>query len=93
MTLTYISFNDVSNLSSEEAKDLLQLPRAPTHVVKFDTLQIIDDIQIPNGKWGTNGISEPITSTFPEWGSGGATQAITKSVININPTDIIKLTS
>jgi hypothetical protein len=88
---TYITFNDISNLSPEEAKGLLQLPRAPTHGVKFDTLQIIDDIKIPNGKWNTNGAAEAITSTFPEWGSGGGTQAITNKAINVKSADIFNL--
>lgn len=78
-------------MSPEEAKSFMQLPRTPSHAVEFDTLQIIDDLKIPTGKWNTNGIPKPITETFPEWGSGGATQAITNSPIKVNSSSVVKL--
>lgn len=47
----------------------------------FDTLQIVDDIEIPKGKWGKADYLEPITKDFHEFGKGGATQAITHKEI------------
>lgn len=51
---------------------------------RFDTLQIINDINIPNGKWGTVDWLEPLTKDFPEFGVGGATQAVTKKAIKLD---------
>ncbi len=88
---TYITFDDITNMNPDEAKSFMQLPRSPTHAVEFDTLQVIDDIKTPDGKWNTNGIPEPITETFPEWGAGGATQAITNKPIKIDSSKIVEL--
>ncbi|MDD2592703.1 MAG: hypothetical protein PHN21_07855 [Erysipelotrichaceae bacterium] len=55
----------------------------------FDTLQIIDDIRIPNGNWGTANYLEPLTRCYPEFGIGGATQAITNKQIILD--SLIKL--
>ncbi len=88
---TYITFDDITKMNPDEAKSFMQLPRAPTHAVEFDTLQLIDDIKTPTGKWNTNGIPEPITETFPEWGSGGATQAITNKLIKVDSSKIVEL--
>jgi len=82
---TYISFDDITQMTPKEAGSYLQLPREPTHSVSFDTLQIIDDIRIPNGRWNTTNTPEPITSTFPKWGEGGGTQAITEKPILVKP--------
>ncbi|MEJ2046290.1 MAG: hypothetical protein P8X89_23785 [Reinekea sp.] len=90
---TYITFDDIFNISPVEAKTFMQLPREPTHAVGFDTLQIIDSLKIPDEKWNSNGRPEPLTSTFPEWGSGGATQAITNAPIKICPSNITQLGS
>jgi hypothetical protein len=78
---TYITFTDISGMSGAEAGDVLQLKYEPSHYAQFDTLQIIDDISIPGGKWNTSPIPEPITSTYPKFGSGGATQTITTTPI------------
>jgi len=48
---------------------------------EFDTLQIIDDIQVPLEKGGAGPNFEPITSAYPEYGNGGYPQLITKSKI------------
>jgi len=79
---TYITFDDLSGLSASETQSLLQLKYAPSHFGTFDTLQLIDDLSIPGGRWNTSPILEPRTSTFPEFGTGGATQAITTTPIN-----------
>ena len=55
-----------------------------SYKVSFDTLQIVDDISVPHGKWGTADYLEPITRDYPEYGPGGATQAITHSQIRID---------
>jgi hypothetical protein len=81
---TYITFNNLRGMNSQEVQSLLQLPKTPSHAVKFDTLQILDDLSIPTGKWNTTNIPEPITTTFPKWGKGGGTQAITNQPIIID---------
>ncbi|OEF23855.1 hypothetical protein A1QC_10950 [Vibrio rumoiensis 1S-45] len=78
-------------MSAKQAKDFLQLPHEPSHAVEFSTKQILDDIHIPNGRWNTDNIPEPITATFPEWGAGGGTQAITNSPIEVNPNKVVEL--
>ena len=76
---TYFSFNnyDVANPSA------LQVPHDASVKVRFDTLQIVDDISVPYGNWGKASYLEPITTDFPQFGSGGATQVITHSPIKI----------
>ena len=76
---TYFSFNNY-NVANPSA---LQVPHDASVKVSFDTLQIIDDINVPYGKWGKASYLEPITKDFPEFGSGGATQVITHSGIKI----------
>jgi hypothetical protein len=78
-------------MTPSQAKNLLQTPHAPSHVVKFNTKQLLDDLRVPDGKWNSNGILEPITEAFPKWGSGGGTQAITDKVIQINIENITEL--
>ena len=70
----------------------LQVPHDASVKVSFDTLQIIDDIEVPHGDWGKASYLEPITQDFPEFGAGGATQVITHSEIKIdNITSLPKL--
>lgn len=76
---TYISFNNFS--SPKEASSHLQVPHDGRIKVEFDTAQILDDIQIPRGKWGDADWLEPITKDYPEYGKGGAYQAITRQKI------------
>jgi hypothetical protein len=88
---TYITFDNISGMSPNEVKSLLQLPHAPSHVAAFDTLPLVNDLQVPAYKWNTWRsdsfvIPEPYTDAFPEFAvpgykSGGATQAITKTKI------------
>jgi RHS repeat-associated protein len=80
---TYITFDNITNMSPSAAQSLLQLPRTPTYWVSFDTLPLVNDLTIPTGKWNTTTTLEPITNTFPEWGSGGGTQAITNQPIQV----------
>ena len=88
---TYITFDDIRGKTAEEVQDLLQLPQKPSHVVTFDTKKILESIRIPDGKWNTDKIPEPITKTFPQWGKGGGTQAVTNQVIDIDPKSIMEL--
>ncbi len=67
----------------------LQVPHDASVRGSFDTLQIIDDIRVPNGQWGNAKWLEPITKDFPKYGPGGATQAITNKQIILN--DLINL--
>jgi len=62
----------------------LQVPHDASICGSFDTLQIIDDIRVPNGKWGQASWLEPITKVFPKYGPGGATQALTYQKIKLN---------
>ena len=66
------------------AKSSLQMPYLPEKAVSFNTLQIIDDIHVPNGMYGASSILEPLAVDFPQFGAGGATQVITYSPIQIN---------
>ena len=70
---TYISFDRFDTPNTQK----LQVPHDVSIRGKFNTLQIVDDIRIPKGKWGVARWKEPITKDFPEYGQGGATQAIT----------------
>ncbi len=77
---TYITFDKFD----VPAPGRLQVPHDASIRGSFDTLQIIDDIRVPNGKWGQASWLEPITKDFPKYGSGGATQAITYQKIKLN---------
>ncbi len=90
---TYFTFDNVKNLTPSEAQNFLQTnpDYLPSHVVEFNTLQILHDISIPMGRWNTTQTPEPITTTFPEWGDGGATQAITNSSIKVTPVNVSEL--
>ena len=77
---TYISFDKFDIPAPEK----LQVPHDAPIRGSFDTLQIIEDIRVPNGKWGKANWLEPVTTDFPEYGSGGATQVITNQKIVLN---------
>jgi len=79
---TYFTFDNPAGKSAKQIKSELQITEVPTHIGEFDTLQIIDDIQVPKGKWGQADYLEPIVKDFPEYGAGGATQAITQNKNN-----------
>lgn len=55
----------------------MQVPHDAAIRIEFDTLQIIDDVRVPHGQWGTASHLEPLTVDFAQFGPGGATQAIT----------------
>jgi len=81
----YFSFDKYDD--ALEAKDKLQIPYAPTYRASFDTLDNIDNFQIPKGKWNQADYFEPITKDFPNFGTGGATQGL----INNHPVNIYDL--
>ncbi|MEG1179298.1 MAG: hypothetical protein RSD42_02690 [Oscillospiraceae bacterium] len=76
---TYITFDKFNVPTSGK----LQVPHDASIRGSFDTLQIIDDIRIPNGKYGEDSWLEPITKDFLKYGPGGSTQAITYQKINL----------
>ena len=76
--------NDQKNRYDVASPGALQVPHDASVRVEFDTLQIIDDIRIPNGNWGRASYLEPITTDFSQFGVGGATQAVTNSGIIID---------
>ena len=78
---SYITFDDIRNLSPDAAQSLLQTPYPPSHWVEFDTLPLLENLRIPNGNWQRSTIPEPLTNTFPNFGAGGGTQAITDQPI------------
>jgi RHS repeat-associated protein len=83
---TYFGFTNVLNMSQKDVKELFQLMRTPSHVAEFDTLQIINDVEIPAWHWNqwrsdSFIIPEPITKAFPNLGKGGVPQAITNTKI------------
>lgn len=85
----YSSFQKYDD--SSKAIDGLQLARRPDgtlmndarYRVEFDTLQVVDDIQVPRGKWGEADYLEPLTSDYPEFGQGGASQIIFNNKVRV----------
>lgn len=77
---TYIIFDKFDIPAPEK----LQVPHDASIRGSFDTLQVIEDIRAPIGKWGKANWLEPVTTDFPEYGSGGATQVITNQKIVLN---------
>lgn len=84
---TYFSFD---NFDTPNPK-ALQVPHDASVKACFDTLQIVDDVEIPMGKWGKADYLEPITKDFPEFGKGGATQAITHKEIKVDKIEHLDL--
>ena len=78
---TYLSFNRYDQ--SMEAREKLQLfPDNDAGMrIEFDTEQMLDDIQIPRGRYGSADYLEPLTKDYPQYGVGAATQAITNRSI------------
>ena len=76
---TYFSFDKMDDAVVAQGK--LQIPYRPEYRFDFNTLNIIDDVSIPHGKWGTAEYLEPITTDFKKYGAGKASQAITYSEI------------
>ncbi|MFK7827421.1 MAG: pre-toxin TG domain-containing protein [Oligoflexales bacterium] len=76
---TYFGFDKFDDAATASSK--FQVPHDAAIRVEFDTLQIVDDVRIPNGKWNTEKYLEPITKDYPEHGVGGAAQAVTNSEI------------
>ncbi|MBP3195352.1 MAG: hypothetical protein J6M05_06775 [Cardiobacteriaceae bacterium] len=77
---TYFSYNNFDTPNP----GMLQIPHDGAIKGTFDTLQVIDDVYIPNGKWNTADYPEPITKDYPKYGPGGATQAITHKEIKLD---------
>jgi len=77
---TYISFDNPGS----GAAGKLQVPHDAAIKIEFDTKQILNDVNIPQGQWGKADYLEPITSDFPQFGPGGATQAVTTKPIFVN---------
>lgn len=74
---TYVTFNDITEMSPSEVEGLLQLPRTPSHVATFDTLPHVESLQIPREYYGSGLFPEPMTTSYPKFGPGGGTQATT----------------
>lgn len=85
-TGTYFSFDDFSSPNP----GALQVPHDASVKVSFDTLQVIDDIEIPKGQWGTADCLEPITKDYLKYGPGGATQAIIHQQISVDSITYLK---
>ena len=83
---TYFTFDDFSSPNP----GALQVPHDASVKVSFDTLQVIDDIEIPKGKWGSADYLEPIIKDYPEYGPGGATQVITHQQISVDSITYLK---
>jgi hypothetical protein len=82
---TFLSFDQFDTPSP----DKLQVPHDASVRASFDTLQLLDDLRIPNDNWDRGTRLEPRTSFFREYGPGGATQAITHSSIQVNELDFL----
>ncbi|WP_036870559.1 RHS repeat domain-containing protein, partial [Porphyromonas macacae] len=83
---TYISFDNFDTPNP----GALQVPHDASVKLSFDTLQIVDDLEIPKRQWGKADYLEPITKDFPEFGRGGATQAITHKEIKVDKIESLK---
>ena len=79
----YFSFDKIDDAIIAQGK--LQIPYRPEYRISFDTLDIIEDIHIPKGKWGLADYLEPIAKDYKSFGPGGATQAVTYSKIESIP--------
>ena len=78
---TYISFDYLEKANP----GLLQVPHDAAYRASFDTLQIIDDLRIPGGRWNSSKKwLEPICVYYKQFGPGGSTQAITNQEILID---------
>lgn len=78
---TYITFDKMDDVVIARMK--LQIQRDAPIRIEFDTMQILDDVNIPHGDFGKAGHFEPLTKDFPQWGNGGATQAVTRQPIQV----------
>ena len=58
----YFSFDKIDDSIIAQGK--LQIPYRPEYRISFDTLNIIDDINIPKGKWGQQAISSQLLKTL-----------------------------
>jgi RHS repeat-associated protein len=79
---TYVTFNDITQMSPAAVQSLLQLPNAPSYVATFDTLPYLDSLQIPREYQNTGLFPEPLTTSYPGLGQGGGTQAIINLTLN-----------
>jgi hypothetical protein len=86
---TYVTFDNVTNLSGSQVRSLLQTPGTPSHVAVFDTLPHVRVLRIPREYNGEGLFLEPFTITYPNFGRGGGTQAITN--LPITPTNVVPL--
>jgi|GEM_PF-3244127 len=77
---TYFSFDEFTDAA--QASDALQVPHDAGIQVEFDTLQNINDYEIPMGGHGAADYKEPFTQDFPQFGSGGASQVITTGAVD-----------
>ena len=85
---TYVTFDNITGMSRSGVRSLLQLPRTPTHVASFDTLQIVDDLRIPREYRGEGLSPEPITVSYPKLGVGQGSQAVVTRPIVVNPNNV-----
>lgn len=79
----YLSFDKIDD--AIVASDKLQIPYRPDYRVSGNTLDIIDQIEIPKGKWGTADYLEPLTKDYKLYGPGKATQVIVSGPIPVDP--------
>ncbi len=86
---TYVSFDKIDD--GIVASDKLQIPYRPDYRVSGNSLDIIDKMKIPNGKWGTADYPEPLTKDYKIYGPGKATQVIVDGPIPVDPGTITKL--
>lgn len=74
---TYLSFNKYDQPGI--ARDRLQLYEKNDAAIRIelDTKQVLEDVRILRGRYGTADHLEPLTKDYPEYGVGRATQAVT----------------
>jgi len=95
---TYVSFDVIDD--GIVGGDKLQVPNGRIgrtgrieYRVTGDSLDVIDRLVVPNGKWNTSSYPEPLTTDFKEFGPGKSTQAIItgEKPIPVDPSTLTKM--
>ena len=69
----------------------MQIPYKPDYRVSGDTIDVIDKIEVPKGKWGKASYQEPLAKDYPEFGPGKASQVKIQGTIPVDSKTIRKM--
>jgi hypothetical protein len=85
----YVSFDKIDDAII--ASDKMQIPYRPDYRVSGNSLDIIDEMQIPLGEHGRAGSLEPLTKDFPNFGPGKGSQVVVTGPVRVTPDSLTKL--